>query len=187
MDDVRCDRWAAGYRNGDAALLRPLVEAMARPLLACAYRYVRDWDTAADLVQEAWLKIIEHIGRYDPSRSFAVWARAVLRNTCLTHLRKITRLPRTALLEVAGDTASERLADDPQHAIELQETAWLLGRALDRLSPTQREVFARVALEREDRATVARDLGLSDGHLRVVLHLARRRLAALLLGPEGKP
>jgi RNA polymerase sigma-70 factor (ECF subfamily) len=180
MDDATLDRWATAYRAGETPRLRPLVEALARPLLAFAYRYVRDWDLAADLVQEAWLKIVANIASYDPGRSFATWARAILRNLCLSHLRKVARLPLVAALDVAGDLAAARSADDPQQAVAQRELAWQLGRAVAQLGATQREVFVRIALENESRAAVAADLGLSTGHLRVLLHLARRQLARLL-------
>ncbi len=180
MDDAHLDRLAAAYRAGDPTSLKPVVEALARPLLAQAYRYVRDWDTAADLVQDAWLKVVANIAAYDPARSFAVWIRAILRNTCLTHLRKVARMPAQTAVEAAGGAATARPADDPRAAMQEQDTARRLGLALAQLGPTQREVFARIALEQEDRRAVARDLGLSDGHLRVTLHMARRRLAVLL-------
>lgn len=187
MDETSLDRWAAEYQAGQETRLQALVEALARPLLALAFRYVRDWDLAADLVQDAWLKIVARIESYEPGRSFAAWTRVIVRNTCLTHLRKVARLPRQVALEVAGDLVAVRGGDDPQQAVTQQELAWTLGRAIERLGATQREVFVRVAVEHEPRAAVAADLGLTTGHLRVVLHLARRRLASVLSTLEENP
>ena len=53
MDDATRDRLARAYRAGQTGALPPLVEGLARTLLAQAFRFVRDWDQAADLVQPA--------------------------------------------------------------------------------------------------------------------------------------
>ena len=64
------------------------VETLSRPLMALAYRYTRDWEWARDLTQETWVKVHEHIGRYEKARSFTSWLYAIHRNGCRDHLRR---------------------------------------------------------------------------------------------------
>ncbi len=70
MDRATADNLAAAYRSGRPDALAPLVQGLARTLLAQAFRFVRDWDLGPGLVQEAWLGQNEVIGRYEPPRQF---------------------------------------------------------------------------------------------------------------------
>ena len=67
---------------------RNLVDRYAKPLLAMAYRYTFDWDSAKDVCQDTWLRIYEKISMYDGRVPFERWLFAVHRNICLNFLRK---------------------------------------------------------------------------------------------------
>ncbi len=178
MDDRRWSEAAAAAREGDRESFRHLVEGLSRPLLAAAYRLVRDWEVAADLTQETWLRVHRRLDRYDPSRPFVAWLRTVHRRLCLDHLRRAAARPE-------DPTDPERLARLAGPVGDPAPDADLARRDLDRdlrlalpaLSPRQRLVFALVDLQGRERAEAARQLGISPVTLRTTLHFARRRLA----------
>ena len=61
MDDLELARRAAEFKNGDRESFRIIVTGMTRRLIAIAYRYVGDWETARDITQETWIKVYEEI------------------------------------------------------------------------------------------------------------------------------
>lgn len=188
MDEAQCSSLAAAARAGDRESFRLLVEGLSRSLLALAYRYVRDWDAAADLTQETWVRVHGHLDRYDASRPFVAWVGAILRHRCLDHLRRLARRPEDAV----GPEALDRLAPaaaapDPDAGIEAERLDRRLRLALPALTPRQRLVFALVDLEGRERDEVARRLGISPATVRTTLHFARRRLAGLLRRQEVEP
>ena len=112
MDDARLNESARAHRAGDLSALRPLVQTLTRPLIAMAYRYVGDWESARDLTQDTWLRVHRSIQRWNPSRPFRPWVVAIHRTTCLDHLRQAQRSAR-------DDGFVEEIQDpglDPFHA-----------------------------------------------------------------------
>jgi RNA polymerase sigma-70 factor (ECF subfamily) len=184
MDHATADCLAAAYRAGRPDALPPLVGGLARTLLAQAYRFVRDWDLAADLVQETWLNATEAIQRYDPARPFLPWIRTILRHRCLNHLARLAARPVPVALAVVGDPASERPADQTDHATQLADLRRRLARHLTALPASQREALVMVDLEEQSHAEAAAALAVTPASLRVILHRARRALAERLQREE---
>jgi RNA polymerase sigma-70 factor (ECF subfamily) len=171
----------AAARSGSEEGFRELVEALARPLLAAAYRYTRDWHRAQDLCQETWLRVHLAWHRYDPQRPFLPWLYAIHRHGCLAFLQRRARQPVQAVTPEEVERRAPAVAANPGEA-ELAAEHFhqrLLG-AVARLGSRQRDVFTRVDLENGDQRAVAEELGLNPTTLRTTLHHARRRLAQLL-------
>lgn len=185
MDDQTLNAWAIRFRDGDEASFRTLVDALTRTLIAMAYRYTGDWEWARDLTQETWIRVYEHIGRYDPARSFATWLHSVHRNGCLDHVRRPWVGRESTPGARAVVLASGAAPDDPSAEVERSEFRERVLAATRHLTESQRRVFVRVDLEEEGQAEVARELGIRPGTLRTTLHFARRKMAALMRSTEG--
>lgn len=180
MDERALKALALATQQGDPTAFRRLVEGLSRTLLAMAYRYTGDWEWARDLTQETWIRVHEHIGRYDPGRSFSAWLYAIHRNGCRDHLRR----PWVRREEVPGDDKVMGLQapspEDPGRDLERREFQERILAASAGLSETQREVFLRVDVEQGDQKAVAEALGIRFGTLRTTLHFARKKVAAAL-------
>ena len=83
--------------TGDRQALRELYGRYAPPLFSLAVRLVGDGGEAEELLQDAFVKIWRHAGRYDPrkSRPFT-WAVTILRRGCIDALRRRRRHPAAA-------------------------------------------------------------------------------------------
>ncbi|MBC8425926.1 RNA polymerase sigma factor [bacterium] len=181
MNAEPTDRLAGRAAQGDRVAFRGLVESEARLLLAVAYRYCGDWDTAADLCQETWLQVHARFDAYDPERPFRPWLRAVHRRICLQHLRRASvRRERPAPAEVLETLVAADPAPDPLARIMADDLAVHVRRGLATLPARQQEVLAAVDLEQDDPAETAARLGMSWTTLRTTLHFARKRLAESL-------
>lgn len=184
MDHARTNSLAAAYRHGDESALQPLVEGLARPLLAQAYGLLHDWDQAADVVQDTWLRVLRSIATYDPCHPFLPWIRTILRHLCWQQLAREARSPALMPLSGAPDPATNRPADDPEHEVRAADLRRRLARNLSDLADSQRQALIMVDLEQRDRAEVAQQLNLTPASLRVVLCRARRALAERLHAEE---
>lgn len=87
----------------DAAAFDAIVSQFLRPALAVARQFLSDSTLAEDAVQETFLRVIRRRGQYDPSRPFASWFYAILRNLCRDMLRHRARQSRL-LNEAAAQT-----------------------------------------------------------------------------------
>jgi len=172
---------AIACRNGDPRGFEVLVKTESRTLIAMAYRYTGDWETARDLTQDTWIRIHERIHRWDSTKSFRAWLHAVHRNGCLDHLRRAwVRYEAAPGDEVLGRLHLVSHDGDPEEDMERREFHDRLLAALGELSESQRQVFVRVDLEQDDQKEVAKALGIKYATLRTTLHFARKRLATLL-------
>ena len=185
MDDRELNRLAAAFRQGDGESFRIMVESLTRPLIAMAYRYIRDWEWARDLTQETWVTVHERIGAYDPGRPFRPWLYAVHRNGCLSHRRRawvrreiVPEQDPPEVLPMSSD------AGNPQAELESREFHRHLMSAVDQLGESQRQVFLRVDVEGGNQKRVAEELGMKHSTLRTTLHFARKRVAEILSNKE---
>jgi RNA polymerase sigma-70 factor (ECF subfamily) len=188
MDERKLAELAERSRGGDRGSFRRLVESTTRTLIALAYRYTDDWETARDLTQDTWIKVHRSIHRYDPARPFRSWLYTVHRNTCLSYLRSsaVRRESTAEPEEMAALEPAPTLAESDT-LVERREFMGRLSSALEELTESQRKVFTKVDMEQFGQREAAELLGMSFNTLRSTLHFARKRLAGILRRMEETP
>lgn len=72
-----------------------LVEPHRRELQVYCYRMTGSYDESEDLVQETFLKAWRSREAYEGRASVRTWLYRIATNTCLDHLRRHQRTPRT--------------------------------------------------------------------------------------------
>ncbi len=77
--------------TADPALLGALVQRYQTTVVQACYRYVKDHDTAQDLSQEVFLRVLIKIHSFDGKASFSTWLHTIINNRCVDHLRRDKR------------------------------------------------------------------------------------------------
>jgi RNA polymerase sigma-70 factor (ECF subfamily) len=75
------DELVAGLRAGDDALFGLVLDAWSAGMLRLARAFVSTPDSAAEVVQDAWLGVIEGIDRFADRSSLKTWVYRILVNT----------------------------------------------------------------------------------------------------------
>lgn len=132
------DGIARGLRRRDPDLLDSLIEQYQHRLLRYLISIVHDRQTAEDIFQETWIRVLEQGHRYDPRHNFVTWLLTIARNLAIDSMRRkrpdaLEDLPPAAEPAVAGPGAFDVAV---QH-----EQAAHLGDALDRIPSEQREAI----------------------------------------------
>src|SRR5258708_27535838 len=78
----------ARLRSGDPEAVTAVVSRYQHRLYRYLLRVVADPAAAEDLFQQAWLRVMEKIARYDPRRNFEAWLVSLARNLALDPLRR---------------------------------------------------------------------------------------------------
>lgn len=144
-----------------------------------AYLIVRDWHTAEDLTQQAFVKLYAAWPRVR-RESAEAYARKVVVNQCLSHLRRHR-----------PEAPTDHLPDRPTSARHDQHDSPLdLGAALALLAPRQRAIIALRFLDDLAVADVAATLGIAEGTVKSqtarALDTLRSHLPDLVLTEESR-
>jgi len=143
--------------------------ATAGPLRAYVARTLGDFGQADDIVQECFLRLLRMVDAPEDPEHLRRLAFRIASNLMADEWRRRRRSP------AAADTAQEASSRDPDSALRLDMT-----RVFRQLTPQQRQMMWLSYVEGADHKEIAAALGLREGSIRVLLHRARKKLAALL-------
>ncbi len=167
----------------DEAAFQACYEAVRGPLWGYLHRLGAAPDAADDLVQEAFMRLLQHPPRAADARS----ARAWLYTTATRLLRDRWRRQaapggwRGWFASAEADAeAFDAIPDPAPHPLERLASDQLLERGFAALSPRQRSLLWLALVEGLDHGDIAEALGLRKGSVKVLLSRARERFAAAL-------
>ncbi len=164
-------------RAGDARFYEPLVRAYEPQGLRMAVGMLGNEEDARDVLQEAFVKAYQSLGRFDMSRAFAPWFFQILRNQCRDALR--SRKARFQIEIVDGGAGPVHSPGDVQRhrrSMERLDAHRALWRALEALSVDQRELLVLKELEGFRYAEIAAILDIPEGTVASRLFAARMAL-----------
>ena len=91
-DPATNDAWLVHeVRDGRTAAFGELVRRYQRKAMRIAYRFLRDWAGAEDVVQDAMLKAYDRLETFDTSKRFGPWLFRIVVNQSLDALRRTKR------------------------------------------------------------------------------------------------
>lgn len=180
VDDTVIDR-ALG---GDAAALEELVRALQAPFFDLARRMVLDPSDAEDAAQEALIRVVTHLARFDRRARFSTWAWRIALNACLDARARRYRLPVLTEQVFGADLADGLVTEAPERpddATALTEVKVGCGMAmLSTLDGDHRAAFVLGDILELGGGEAAQVLGVDAATYRKRLSRARNRIAAVL-------
>ena len=191
-------------RREEAAFAR-LVERYQGSLLRLAMVYSPSRAVAEEVVQDAWLGVLQGIAGFEGRSSFKTWLFRILVNRARTRAQRERRtVPFSALFDADAEpdepavpverfrgAADPRApfhwavpprswGESPEDELLSREVLALVDRTIAALPPAQREVITLRDVEGWTPADVCNVLEISDSNQRVLLHRARSRVRAAL-------
>lgn len=174
---ARADLLAAAAA-GDEQAWRALVARHRGLLLHVTRRHGLSAEEADDVVQETWVRLLQHVDVIRDAERLPGWLATTARRECIARRRRGWReslTPDGSCPEAAAETA------DPGDRWEAERRAALLRQAVTRL-PDRERALVEVLLEPEplSYAQISRRLCMPVGSIGPVRARALRRLQALL-------
>lgn len=157
------------------------MEQTHRQVYTLAFRLVGDRHEAEDVAQEAYLRVHRSLRAFRGEASFETWLHRIVANAAFQQLRRRGRF---------GDLVEEpeRIIQlDPGPSAEDVPARDEIQRALAALPATQRAVVVLRDMYGFSAREVARQLGTTEGAVKVRLHRARRNLRNLIYGASETP
>lgn len=177
----------AALRRGDPRAFASLISELHESMIRIASIEVGDDGAAEDVVQDTWLAVVSGLHRFQARSTLKTWILSIL----VRRARTVAARRRSSATLVAGAVSLGGLdgrvagSSSPEAQCLQRESIECLQRALARLAPFQRRVFALRQVERRSPAEVAALLGITAAYQRVLLHRARQRLQAILAAGEA--
>ena len=137
-------RIARGLRQRDVALLHQLVEQYQFRLVRYLIYLLGSRDPVDDLVQETWLRVLEHGRSYDGRSRFEPWLFTIARNLTIDHLRKRRNVSLDSNDHPEQDREPAPIASTAPSPFELAartEEAHRIAHTLESLEPIYREAL----------------------------------------------
>jgi RNA polymerase sigma-70 factor (ECF subfamily) len=171
---IRDELLALRCRAGDPTAFADLIAEFEGPLLYYLLKLLGNEDRAYDVLQELWLKVVRTIRQLVEPAALRVWLYRAAHGLAVDQIRR--RQVRQAA-EQEHALAVDAAGPDPEFtAIDAQA----IHRALDELSPREREVLVLFFLESMSLEDIAEVVGRPVGTVKSRLHYAKRALLDVL-------
>jgi RNA polymerase sigma factor (sigma-70 family) len=182
-EDAALARLAA---QGDERAFGQLMRRHKGSLHAFARRHVGDPEGALEVVQESFVAAWKALGRYDPTRPFGAWMRAIVLNKCRDRGRRL--LVRRLILgersiDAPGAPDHADPAPGPEASTLRAEQLARLEAAIARLPDQLKEPLILTYLEGRSQQEAADLLKVSVKTVETRTYRARKRLADWLDKP----
>jgi len=192
------DLIAAIKRRDEAAFVQ-VVTHYHGSLVRLARIYAGSRALAEEIVQEAWLGVLQGMEHFEGRSSFKTWLFRIVVNRAKTRAARESRtIPFSALVDEPAVPAERFLGPDhpewpghwatpprswgasPDEQLLSREMLDLIDQAIATLPPAQREVITLRDVEGATSEEACNVLGLTETNQRVLLHRARSRVRAAL-------
>src|SRR5512140_1576279 len=175
------------YLNGAERAFEVLVDRYQTRLLNFIYRTVGDRERAEDLVQEVFVRVYRHLGRFDRSKKFSTWIYTIASNLSKNELRNRSRNPL-----VLFQTIKKNWQDDdrplqfedttarPDDLFRRRHLRSLVEASVARLPEHHRQVFILRELEGKSYEEIAEITNCNLGTVKSRLNRARNAFAQII-------
>lgn len=150
-------------KNGDSKAQKTIYERYASSMMSVCYRYVGDYETAKDLLQDGFIKLFAKLDMYAGIGAFAGWVRRVFVTTCLEYLRQKSALKMSSSL----DDFAYSLPESDVTVVE-KISADELMELISKLPDVSKSVFNLYVIDGYSHAEIAEMLGITEVNSRTL-------------------
>lgn len=182
-DDAQLVR---AHLEGDERAFTVLVERYQTRLQNFVYRIVGDRERSEDLVQEAFIRVHRHLGRFDRTKKFSTWVYTIASNLAKNELRNRARNPLvlfTTLAPVEDDERPLEFEDPdnrPDEVFRRQHIHDAVHDSVRQLPAHHRHVFVLREIEGRSYDEIATMTNCNLGTVKSRLNRARNAFAEIV-------
>jgi RNA polymerase sigma-70 factor, ECF subfamily len=192
--DVTDEALMIRFQRGDRAAFAALVRRHQTPLYNFSLRHLRMQSLAEDVVQDAFVRVVQNAAEFKHEARFTTWLYTIARNLCIDQLRKRALRKHPSLdhgrgaggegaEEGDGPTLGEQTADS-RASVEREATGTELkeriAKAVESLPDEQREVFLMREVANLPFKEIAEVTGVPENTVKSRMRYALERLQQAL-------
>ena len=159
-----------GCQQRDRKAQEALYKAYYKVMITICLRYTKSEDDAVEVLNNGFLKVFQHIQRYEPAQaSLYTWIRTIVVNSCLDFIRKKNRM------QVHQELNANVEVHVPADVVNRLKASDLLA-LIRTLPPSTGAVFNLYVIEGYSHKEIGGLLGISEGTSKWHLSEARKQL-----------
>jgi RNA polymerase sigma-70 factor (ECF subfamily) len=173
----------ARIRKGEREAFSQLVEEYKAPIFNLAYRMTGNWEDAAELAQETFVRAFAKLNKFKLEQRFFTWLYAISLNVVKNHLRRRSlwgKLVAGGVSAAIHDQGSNQEKD-----LLAKEEQQQLQDALLKLPPDQRAALVLRYYEDQSFADIAQICGLPENTIKMRVYRALEKLRAVMMGEQS--
>jgi RNA polymerase sigma-70 factor, ECF subfamily len=172
-------------QQGSEKAYRELLGRYQRPVFSIIYRMIRDREQAEDLAQETFVRVFNHIDRYDPRYKFSSWIFKIATNLTIDWIRRkeLNTVSidgsRNAVTPDQIEATSITIAspdENPEELLEAKQLGEEIEEAIGKLRPEYRAAILLRHVEGREYQEIAEILALPLGTVKTYIHRGRNEL-----------
>ena len=156
---------------GDSEALSLLINKYKNIAYNLAISIIKDKESAKDITQDSFLKVLENISRFNNESKFSTWLYRIVYNESLQYIKKNQK---ASII----DSEFAKIENYPEE-IFTSEDRYLdlnLYQAIEKLDENERNIILLFYLADKSLREINAITGLSIPNIKVILHRSRKKL-----------
>jgi RNA polymerase sigma-70 factor, ECF subfamily len=167
VNEIREKLLVSAAKAGDTVAFVELSKRHSSKILRRAYRIVKNWQDAEDVLQESLMRAFLHLKDFEERSSFSSWLTRIAINFALMNLRKKRGHVETSMDVIYEDHATlfhwepKDPGENPESNFSRREREQLLEGAIRQLPPMLRQVVQLKLIDERSGEEVSQTLGIT--------------------------
>ena len=167
-------------QGGDFSPASEIYDRYSARIYNFAFRFLKNAEAAEDATQEVFVKMMKHANQFQGDAKLSTWLFSITANWCRDYLRKADNKAKEAEDVLVTLPAPNELG--PEKTLQQREDAARIQRALQALTPEQREAILLSRYQGLSYAEIAQIAGCSEGAVKTRVFRAMETLKKALAG-----
>ena len=170
-------------KRGDATAIADLIRHHQASLYAFMLRMTGRPEVAEDVVQEAFVRVLKNLDRFDPRFRFSTWVFTIAKRLYMNQVQKHAPAFESEVVD-----AWQGNGDAPERSLMETEIRTNARDAIDQamltLNEQQREIVILFHNQNWPISSIAEHLDMPEGTIKSHLHRARKRMKQAMTADE---
>jgi len=172
-------------KNNTENAFNILVQRYKNPLTNFVFRFLGDYESCADVVQETMIKVYRYKDSYSSVAKFSTWVFTIAGNLARTEYRRQRRRNLFSINDYGEDHSTYDLPDESSRPDDVTDSGIkdeIIQKALLKVKETYREAVILRDIQGLSYEEISEILGVNEGTVKSRINRGRAQLQELLKG-----
>ncbi len=170
-------------KNGNEKAFEILIQRFKNQLINYVYRFLGDYDSCVDVVQEAFIKVYRYKDNYSSVAKFSTWVYTIAGNLARTEYKRKRRRNLFSINSYGEENKTYEIPDEsfrPDVAVDANIKREIIQKALLKIRDSYREAVILRDVQELSYEEIAEILGIEVGTVKSRINRGRAELQKYL-------